>query len=171
MKAINPRRRFLAGSLVVAAGGSRSRARPIAGISAAHLRVARATDDLSAVVGFYRDGLGFQVIYEFHDHAGFDGAMLGFPDSPYHLEFTRTAKHRVGRAPDPENLLVLFLPEAATYRAATARMKAHGHRSIRAFNPYWDENGRTYEDPDGYRVVLQNSAWPPVANIQNRSSP
>lgn len=141
------------------------------GVGTAHLRVARATDDLPAVVDFYRDGLGFEVIYEFKDHDGFDGAMLGLPGSPYHLEFTRTAAHRAGRAPGAENLLVFFLPDAALYRAATARMTAHGHQPIRAFNPYWDRNGRTYEDPDGYRVVLQNSAWPPIATIQNRSFP
>ena len=26
-------------------------------------------------------------------------------------------------------------------------------------NPYWEIRGRTFEDLDGYRVVLQNSAW------------
>jgi catechol 2,3-dioxygenase-like lactoylglutathione lyase family enzyme len=161
MKTLNERRQFLAGSLVVAAGGAAAQQVPSAGIGAAHLRVARATDDLSALVGFYRDGLGFQVIYEFRDHAGFDGVMLALPGAPYHLEFTRAAAHRAGRAPGPENLLVFFLPQAAAYRAANARMEANGFRPVAAFNPYWDMHGRTYEDPDGYRVVLQNSAWPP----------
>jgi hypothetical protein len=27
-------------------------------------------------------------------------------------------------------------------------------------NPYWDRKGRTFEDVDGYRVVLQNDVWP-----------
>lgn len=26
--------------------------------------------------------------------------------------------------------------------------------------PYWDRKGKTFEDPDGYRVVLQQSSWP-----------
>ncbi|WP_420360213.1 hypothetical protein [Agrobacterium vitis] len=30
---------------------------------------------------------------------------------------------------------------------------------ITSYNPYWDNLGKTFEDPDGYRVVLQNSAW------------
>ena len=38
----------------------------------AHLRVARPSDDLEAVVRFYRDGLGFAVLSEFRDHDGFD---------------------------------------------------------------------------------------------------
>jgi len=43
----------------------------------AHLRVARPTDNWVAVVKFYRDGLGFEVLCEFKDHDGFDGVMLG----------------------------------------------------------------------------------------------
>jgi len=53
-----------------------------------HLRVARPTDNLVAVVKFYRDGLGFEVLYEFKDHDGFDGVMLGGKGAAYHLEFT-----------------------------------------------------------------------------------
>src|SRR5437667_180947 len=45
-------------------------------LSKAHLRVARPSDDLAALVKFYRDGLGFDVLYEFNDHDGFDGVML-----------------------------------------------------------------------------------------------
>lgn len=26
-----------------------------------------------------------------------------------------------------------------------------------SFYPYWDKQGKTFEDPDGYRVVLQNA--------------
>jgi hypothetical protein len=54
-----------------------------------HLRVARPTDDLVAVVAFYRDGLGLEVLSEFVGHNGFDGAMLGRRGAAYHLEFTR----------------------------------------------------------------------------------
>ena len=25
---------------------------------------------------------------------------------------------------------------------------------------FWDKHGKTFADPDGYRVVLQNAAWP-----------
>lgn len=47
-------------------------------------------------------------------------------------------------------------------------MPTHAHRAGRAptadnrsFNPYWDRLGVTFEDPDGYRVVLQRDAWEP----------
>jgi catechol 2,3-dioxygenase-like lactoylglutathione lyase family enzyme len=126
----------------------------------AHLRVARPTDDLAAVVRFYRDGLGFSVLAEFRDHDGFDGVMLGHPGSAYHLEFTRRAGHPAGRAPTGENLLVFYLPDVITWRAAFERLESAGYAAVVAVNPYWDRRGRTFEDPDGYRVVLQNAGWP-----------
>jgi catechol 2,3-dioxygenase-like lactoylglutathione lyase family enzyme len=129
-------------------------------LRSAHLRVARPTDDLPAVVRFYRDGLGFEVLAEFRDHDGFDGVMLGHPGAGYHLEFTRRAGHPAGRAPTGENLLVFYLPNEAIWRAAVGRLEAAGYAAVAAVNPYWDRRGRTFEDPDGYRVVLQNARWP-----------
>jgi len=128
-------------------------------LSRAHLRVARPTDNLEAVARFYRDGLGFDVLNEFHDHDGFDGIMLGHAGAAYHLEFTRAAHHRVGRAHTQDNLLVFYLPLTAEFAAGIARMKQAGYAPVPAFNPYWDQQGKTFEDPDGYRVVLQNAAW------------
>jgi catechol 2,3-dioxygenase-like lactoylglutathione lyase family enzyme len=124
-----------------------------------HLRVARPTDDIPAVVRFYRDGLGFEVLFEFQDHDGFDGVMLGLKGSAYHLEFTSKAGHRVGRAPTQDHLLVFYLPDLAEWKAAVIRLENAGYPAVRSFNPYWDKRGKTFEDPDGYRVVLQNAAW------------
>jgi catechol 2,3-dioxygenase-like lactoylglutathione lyase family enzyme len=126
----------------------------------AHLRVARPTDDLEAVIRFYRDGLGFTVLSQFNDHDGFDGVMLGHKDGAYHLEFTHKRGHRVGKAPTEDNLLVFYLPNTDDWQRALDRLAECGHRPVKAFNPYWDLRGRTFEDPDGYRVVLQNAAWP-----------
>lgn len=128
-------------------------------LGTAHLRVARPTDDLAAVIRFYRDGLGFDVLYEFKDHDGFDGVMLGRKNTAFHLEFTRKSGHRVGRAPTEDNLLVFYLPIEADWRAAIARLERAGHKPVKSFNPYWDKKGKTFEDPDGYRVVLQNAKW------------
>src|SRR5581483_3423191 len=50
------------------------------------LRVARPTDDIDALLPFYVDGLGFQVLTRFEDHQGFSGIVLGHPGQPYHLE-------------------------------------------------------------------------------------
>jgi catechol 2,3-dioxygenase-like lactoylglutathione lyase family enzyme len=125
----------------------------------AHLRIARPSDELAAVVRFYRDGLGFEVLYEFKGHDGFDGVMLGHKGAGYHLEFTRKAGHRAGRAPTEEHLLVFYLPDADAWRRAVAWMEVNGYPAVKSFNPYWDRQGKTFEDPDGYRVVLQNASW------------
>lgn len=124
------------------------------------LRVARPTDRLDEVVRFYSVGLGLSELESFQDHEGFDGAMLGHAGAPYHLEFTHKRGHRVGRAPTPDNLLVFYLPDARQWQDRVDRMRAAGYEPVRSFNPYWDRSGRTFEDPDGYRVVLQNASYP-----------
>jgi catechol 2,3-dioxygenase-like lactoylglutathione lyase family enzyme len=124
------------------------------------LRVARPTDDLDALLAFYRDGLGLELLYRFEDHDGFDGMMLGAPGAAYHLEFTRAAGHPAGRAPTQDNLIVFYLPDSAVWAASVERMRKAGYEPVKSFNPYWDVRGVTFEDPDGYRVVLQNAAWP-----------
>ncbi len=131
-----------------------------ANLGKAHLRVARPTDDLAAVTRFYKDGLGFAVVGEFKDHDGFDGIMLGHPGAGYHLEFTRKHGHDAGKAPSDDNLLIFYLPDREEWERAVRRMEAVGHQPVKAFNPYWDRAGKTFADPDGYRVVLQNAAWP-----------
>lgn len=123
------------------------------------LRVARPTDDLDALIPFYRDGLGFDILFRFEDHDGFDGMMFGREGVPYHFEFTRAHGHAAGRAPTEDNLLVFYLPDAEEWEAAVTRMQSAGFAPVPAFNPYWDRCGRTFEDPDGYRVVLQQADW------------
>ena len=123
------------------------------------LRVARPTDQLEAVVRFYTEGLGLSRIDGFDDHVGFDGVMLGMPGAPYHLEFTRERGHPAGGAPSAEHLLVFYLPDEREWQAAVDRMQAAGYQPVASYNPYWERAGRTYADPDGYRVVLQNARW------------
>lgn len=52
-----------------------------------------------------------------------------------------------------------LLPERIAWETAVARMRSAGFDPIAAFNPWWDRLGATFEDPDGYRVVLQNARW------------
>ncbi len=131
-------------------------------IAQAHLRVARLTDNLAEVIRFYRDGLGLEVVGSFEDHEGFDGVMLGLPGLAYHLEFTRERGRAAGGAPTAENLLVFYLPDPEDWRRAVRRMESQGYRPVKSHNPYWDVRGKTYEDPDGYRVVFQQAAWRPA---------
>jgi predicted enzyme related to lactoylglutathione lyase len=130
--------------------------------SESKLRVARPTDQLEEVVRFYSEGVGLEVLGSFEEHDGFDGVMLGLAGMPYHLEFTRRRGHAAGRAPTLDNPLVFYLSDVNDWNAAIKRMTDAGYRAVTSFNPYWDRHGRTFEDPDGYRVVLHNGPWPPT---------
>lgn len=123
------------------------------------LRVARPTDHLEEVIRFYTEGIGLSILGSFEDHEGFDGVMLGLPGAAYHLEFTRKHGHSAGRAPTQDNLLVFYISDKQEWLNATERMAAAGYKRVPSFNPYWDRLGQTYEDPDGYRVVIQNQSW------------
>ena len=122
------------------------------------LRVSRPSDDLDALLRFYQQGLGLALLYRFEDHDGFDGVMLGWAGVPYHFEFTRARGHRAGRAPTLDNLLVFYLPDVDEWKGTVQTMRDAGFDPVPSFNPYWDREGVTFEDPDGYRVVLQCSA-------------
>ena len=94
------------------------------------------------------------VFGSFENHHGFDGVMLGVSGSSYHFEFTHCRAHPVVPSPTSEDLLVLYIPTEAC-----ARMSAAGFKPVASFNPYWEIRGRTYEDSDGYRIVLQQAEW------------
>lgn len=124
-----------------------------------HLRIARPTDQLDVIERFYVDAFAFERVAGFEGHDSFSGVMLALPGSAWHLEFTAHPHHIAGRAPTEDNLLVLYLPGTEEWKAAVARAERVTPR-VKAFNSYWDARGATFEDPDGYRVVLQNAAWP-----------
>ena len=107
----------------------------------------------------YCRGLGLTILGRFADHDGFDGVMLGDPASRYHFEFTHCRHHPVRPTPTVEDLVVLYLPQEAQWKDACNNMAAAGFKQVASFNPYWDSRGRTYEDADGYRTVLEHAEW------------
>jgi hypothetical protein len=124
-----------------------------------HLRVARPTDNLEPIAAMYREGLDLETLGHFEDHDGFDGVILGAPGCSYHLEFTSRRGHAAGTAPNQDNLLVVYLPDPDEWRSGCEKMVSAGFRQVPSCNPYWDRKGATFEDLDGYRIVLQNSKW------------
>jgi catechol 2,3-dioxygenase-like lactoylglutathione lyase family enzyme len=126
-------------------------------LPAVQIRVARPTDRLPEVVRFYSEGLGLPVIGSFSGHAGYDGVMIGLPGHPYHLEFTHHEHGSPCPAPSLDNLLVFYIPERAAIAAIAQRLVALGHPEVEPENPYWREHGKTFADPDGWRIVLMNT--------------
>lgn len=124
-----------------------------------HLRIARPVSDLGRAVRMYTEGLELRVLGSFEDHEGFDGVMLGRAADPYHFEFTHCRVHPVPPTPTHEDLVVFYVADPVEWQAACVRMTDAGFAIVPSFNPYWDVRGVTFEDPDGYRVVLQNAEW------------
>jgi hypothetical protein len=91
------------------------------------LRVARHTERLQQVVGFYRDGIGLTEVGGFRGHDGYDGVFLAVPGTGAHLELTAGGGHGVA-APHPESLLVLY--SAARRRCGRWRRAWASRRSL-----------------------------------------
>lgn len=123
----------------------------------AQVRIARPTNQLNEVVRFYCGGLGLRKIGSFEGHAGYDGVMIGLPEFDYHLEFTQHINGSPCPAPTKDNLLVFYIPSLETIQEITNRLHIMGYQSVVPENPYWNALGITFEDPDGWRVVLMNS--------------
>ncbi len=107
----------------------------------------------------YCRGLGLHVIGSFENHEGFDGMMLGMTGSSYHFEFTYARNHAVIPTPTADDLTVFYIASTTEWQSACANMLTAGFKQVASFNPYWDIKGHTFEDIDGYRIVLQNEAW------------
>jgi catechol 2,3-dioxygenase-like lactoylglutathione lyase family enzyme len=119
------------------------------------VRVAWHTERLEEVVAFYRDGLGLPEIGRFRDHDRYDGVLLDVPGTGAHLELTSGGRHGA-TTPHPESLLVLYVGDEAGMQAIAARI---GAEPVTPANPYWAAHGLTFEDPDGFRVVLVPERW------------
>jgi catechol 2,3-dioxygenase-like lactoylglutathione lyase family enzyme len=130
-----------------------------------HLRIARPVSNLAQTQAMYCEGLGLRVVDSFENHEGFDGVMLGLSGASYHFEFTHCRAHPVAPTPTAEDLVVFYIPTLSEWQTACANMVAAGFKQVNSLNPYWEVRGRSYEDPDGYRIVLQNAQWSNVEEL------
>lgn len=122
------------------------------------LRVVRPTDNLDTIAEMY-SALGFEKVKEFKNHEGFDGVILGHRKHAYHLEFTHRIGTKIGKAPNQEQQLVFYIACSREWERACRSMISAGFNVVENINPYWESVGKTFEDIDGYRLVLQNLDW------------
>ena len=121
------------------------------------VRIARPTDNLRQLTRQYTEGLGFKVLGSFVNHDGFDGFIIGHDLQPYHFEFTYQHGTKVGTAPTKDHLIAFYVARKSEWVRKCDEMLKAGFQLVESCNPYWDVNGKTFEDIDGYRVVLQNA--------------
>lgn len=123
--------------------------------------MARANDDLAAQLALWGDGVGLATLASFENHAGFDGVVLGRPGASWHLELTRHRGRPVIRLPDPDDLLVLYEPDDAAWRARVARMREASFAPVSPHDPWWEGRADPFADPDGWRLVLCQESGSP----------
>lgn len=114
-------------------------------------RVAHPTGDLARATRFYRDLLGLSMRGAFHNHDGYDGVFFALPGGG-ELEIT-AGPHRP-RPGTVEDLLILYAPSHRQVEAVAKQLVDADIPSVTAANPYWNRWGRTFLDPDGFRVVI-----------------
>ena len=116
-------------------------------------RIARHTTDLNRIIDFYGRVLGLKILAEFKDHQNYDGVFLGVPGAGWHLEFTVSDIAPV-HFPDDDDLLVFYAESVAEFNTIKERFIANKVKPATPKNPYWTKNGITFEDPDGFRIVI-----------------
>jgi len=117
------------------------------------LRVARHSNNLDQLIRFYSDLLGLKLLGSFKDHDGYNGIFLGKEGLSWHLEFTSSsspAKHDS----DEDDLLVFYCQSEEEYASINARFKKEGISTIKSKNPYWNNHGSYYLDPDGFGIII-----------------
>ena len=118
-------------------------------------RYARHTNNLEKIKSFYIDVLGLELLGGFENHNGYDGVFIGKPDENWHLEFTQS-NEIVNHTFNEDDILVFYPNNKLEYELLLEKVKKHSVEFITAKNPYWNENGKLFLGPDGYRIVISH---------------
>lgn len=117
------------------------------------LRVARHTNNLEKIEAFYVNVLGFERLGSFQNHNNYDGIFIGKSDLDWHFEFTESndkANHHF----DEDDIIVLYPTTILEYNNLLDSVSNNNISIITSKNTYWNENGKMFLDPDGYRIVI-----------------
>jgi len=117
------------------------------------LRVARHTNNLEIIENFYVNVLGFENLGAFQNHNNYDGVFIGKSDLDWHFEFTQS-NTKANHVFDEDDIIVLYPDTIKKYNDLVDSILDHSISIITAVNPYWNENGKMFLDPDGYRILV-----------------
>nr|WP_315222754.1 VOC family protein [uncultured Flavobacterium sp.] len=117
------------------------------------LRVARHTNDLEKIEHFYVNILGFERLGGFQKHDNYDGIFVGKNGLDWHFEFTQSDV-KANNFFDEDDAIILYPKTFLEYNSLIDSVIENNISIITAVNPYWNENGKMFQDPDGYRIVL-----------------
>ena len=55
--------------------------------------------------------------------------------------------------------MVFYEPDPVVWAEKVKRVEENGGVRAKSHNPWWEDGGATFEDPEGWRVVLFNGRW------------
>ena len=118
-------------------------------------RVARHTNKIEKISEFYTKIIGLEILGNFKNHSNYDGIFIGKPYKDWHLEFT-TTHEEVNHQFDEDDCLVFYPESQYEYDAIIERLEINQIEIIISKNPYWNTNGISIKDPDGFVVIISS---------------
>ena len=118
-------------------------------------RFARHTNNLEKIKSFYTEVLGLEILGGFQNHNNYDGVFIGKSNENWHLEFTQN-QEKANHSFDDDDILVFYPKTKIEYDLILQNIQNKNIKLIESKNPYWNENGKLFLDPDGYRIVISN---------------
>lgn len=119
------------------------------------LRIARHTNNLEKIEDFYITILGFERLGGFQNHNNYDGVFIGKPKLDWHFEFTKSSE-KANHHFDEDDILVLYPETILEYNRLINSVLENNISIITSKNPYWNENGKMFLDPDGFRIIVSD---------------
>lgn len=118
-------------------------------------RFARHTNNIEKLKLFYTTILGLEVLGSFENHDNYNGIFLGKQNFDWHLEFTES--NEIAEFNFNEDDILVFYPETLIeYDSLIENINKNNIDFITSKNPYWNQNGKMFFDPDGYRIIVSN---------------
>jgi catechol 2,3-dioxygenase-like lactoylglutathione lyase family enzyme len=119
------------------------------------LRVARHTNNLDKIEDFYVNVLGFERLGGFQNHNNYDGVFIGKSGLDWHFEFTKS-EEKANHTFDEDDVTVLYPKTVSEYNRFINKLLENNISFIISKNPFWNENGKMFLDPDGFRIVVSD---------------
>ena len=116
-------------------------------------RYTRHSKNINRAIDFYGRVLGLKVLGELRNCKNYYSVFLGLPGESWHLEFI-ASDEGPANCPDENDLLVFYAESAGEFNIIKERFILNRVKRVEPKNPYWERNGITFEDPDGYRIVI-----------------
>ena len=116
-------------------------------------RYARHTHTIEKIIKFYTSVLTFKILGRFDDHEGYDGVFLGIKGESWHLEFTQNNEKPISKF-DEDDALVFYPETQKLIDNILDNLRSFKIPIIKTENPYWNNKGYCFEDPDGFKIII-----------------